>query len=134
MGETMAQLSHGETLPLRHARSLEVGIAGSESNVVIAAARLGVRAAWIGRVGDDEFGRLVTRELNAEGVGAFAGIDRGGPTALMLKASRSSQFHWDARSDGVVEPTSIWHVRHPTATLASPLSSASPGRCDTTVG
>ncbi len=67
MGETMALLTHPLTTPLRH-QTLDLSVGGSESNVSIAAARLGVRTAWIGRVGSDEFGQMVLRELLAEGV------------------------------------------------------------------
>jgi 2-dehydro-3-deoxygluconokinase len=91
MGETMALLTHGQTTPLRHARSLDVGAGGSESNVAIAAARLGISTAWIGRVGDDEFARMVTRELMAEGVRTYASVDPSKPTALMIKGPRNSR-------------------------------------------
>ncbi|MBM0238045.1 sugar kinase [Micromonospora sp. ATA32] len=91
MGETMALLTHRHTTPLRHARSLELSVGGSESNVAIAATRLGVATAWAGRVGDDELGRMVVRELRAEGVRAFASVDPSKPTAIMLKSPRTSQ-------------------------------------------
>ena len=90
MGETLALLSHDETTPLRHATTLKLGVGGSESNVAIGAARLGIASAWTGRVGDDELGRLVLRELQAEGVRTFASKDASKPTAIMLKASRTS--------------------------------------------
>ncbi len=90
MGETLALLSHDETTPLRHARALKLGVGGSESNVAIGAARLGIASSWTGRVGDDELGRLVLRELQAEGVRTFASRDASKPTAIMLKASRTS--------------------------------------------
>ncbi len=89
MGETMALLSHDGTTPLRHARTLQLGVGGSESNVAIGAARLGIASSWTGRVGDDELGRLVLRELQAEGVRTFASRDASKPTAIMLKASRT---------------------------------------------
>jgi 2-dehydro-3-deoxygluconokinase len=91
MGETMALLSHTDTTPLRHARTLDVGVGGSESNVAIAAARLGVPTAWIGRVGSDELGEMVLRELRAEGVRTLAKVDDVRRTAIMLKARRTSQ-------------------------------------------
>jgi 2-dehydro-3-deoxygluconokinase len=91
MGETMALLTQERTTPLRHTRTLELGVGGSESNVAIGASRLGVTSAWIGRVGDDELGRLVTRELRAEGVRTFASEDPTRPTAIMLKAARTSR-------------------------------------------
>ena len=90
MGETLALLSHEETTPLRHARTLRLGFGGSESNVAIGAARLGIASSWTGRLGDDELGRLVLRELHAEGVRTFASTDASKPTAIMLKASRTS--------------------------------------------
>lgn len=90
MGETMALLSHHETTPLRHARTLHLGIGGSESNVAIGAARLGIATSWTGRVGDDELGRLIVRELQAEGVRVLASTDALKPTGIMLKASRTS--------------------------------------------
>lgn len=62
-----------------------IDIAGAEANVAIGLARLGVRAAWLGRVGDDPLGRRIARELRAEGVETHAVIDPGAPTAVMLK-------------------------------------------------
>lgn len=53
---------------LRLGGTATISIAGAEGNVAIAAARLGHRAAWTGRVGDDESGSLVLRTLAAEGV------------------------------------------------------------------
>jgi len=89
--ETMALLTHPLTTPLRHAQTLDLSVGGSESNVSIAAARLGVRTAWIGRVGSDEFGQMVLRELRAEGVRTLSRQDAGRPTGLMVKARRTSQ-------------------------------------------
>lgn len=91
MGETMALLTHPHTTPLRHAQTLSLGVGGSESNVAIAAARLGIRTAWIGRVGSDELGEMVLRELRAEGIHTLSRMDTTRPTGLMLKARRSSQ-------------------------------------------
>lgn len=80
MGETMALLTHPLTTPLRHAQTLDLSVGGSESNVSIAAARLGVRTAWVGRVGSDEFGQMVLREVRAEGVHTLSRQDAGRPT------------------------------------------------------
>jgi 2-dehydro-3-deoxygluconokinase len=91
MGETMALLSHPHTTPLRHAQSLGLGVGGSESNVAIAAARLGITTAWIGRVGSDELGEMVLRELRAEGIRTLSRVDPSRPTGMMLKARRTSQ-------------------------------------------
>ncbi|MFF3335670.1 sugar kinase [Streptomyces sp. NPDC002888] len=69
--------------------TLRLGIAGAESNVAVGVSRLGGSATWIGRVGDDELGDLVLRELRAEGVTTVAARDSA-PTSLLLKERRTS--------------------------------------------
>lgn len=64
---------------------MDLGFGGAESNVAIGLARLGVPATWMGRLGDDALGRLIERQLRAEGVNAAATRDPNAPTALMLK-------------------------------------------------
>jgi 2-dehydro-3-deoxygluconokinase len=90
LGETMALLCNPRLGPLRHAYSLELSCAGAESNLAIGLSRLGHRAAWIGRVGDDEFGVLVRRTLVAEGVDARVVVDPGAATGLMVKSRRTN--------------------------------------------
>lgn len=89
LGETMAMFSgHGL---LRHARSLAVSLGGSESNVAVAVCRLGHGAAWIARVGDDEWGRLILRELGGEGIDLrSARMDSEAKTGLMFKEHRTA--------------------------------------------
>ena len=66
LGETMVS-ARTDSL-LRLGGTLSLSIAGAESNVATAMARLGHRTRWVGRVGDDEFGALVVRTLRAESV------------------------------------------------------------------
>lgn len=83
LGETMAALRSNSLLRL--GGSLDLSVAGAESNVAIGLARLGHRAAWIGRVGDDELGALVLRTLRAENVDVSgAVVDQSRPTGLIL--------------------------------------------------
>lgn len=89
-GESMARLTSAGTRPLRFASQLALGVAGAESNVAIGLARLGRTVQWTGRVGDDEFGRLVTSALRGEGVVTRALVDDGAPTGLLVKARRSA--------------------------------------------
>ena len=86
-GETMAVLRGPG--PLRLGGSLELSVAGAESNVAIGLARLGHQAGWVGRVGADEPGELVQRTLRAEGVDV-SGVttDPSRPTGLMLAERR----------------------------------------------
>jgi 2-dehydro-3-deoxygluconokinase len=89
LGETMGLLTPMTAGPLRHAPGLRLSIAGAESNVAIGVSRLGGAATWIGRVGQDEIGDLVLRELRAEGVTVHAVRD-GAPTGLMLKTASAA--------------------------------------------
>ena len=90
LGETMGLLSNVQPGPLAHASTMQLGIGGSESNVAIGLSRLGVDAIWFGRVGDDSVGRLVAREIRAEGVDARVTIDDTAATGLMIKERRTS--------------------------------------------
>lgn len=65
---------------------LRLTFGGAESNVAIGVARLGGRAAWVGRLGNDALGDLIVRELRAEGVNVFAARDDEVPTSLMMKS------------------------------------------------
>lgn len=91
-GETMAVLRAMEPGPLRLAGSLRLGVAGAESSVAIGLARLGHAARWVGRVGDDEFGRLVLDRLRAERVDiAYASTDDA-PTGLLVREQRTADL------------------------------------------
>ena len=90
IGETMGLLSTAQPGPLAHASTMQLGIGGSESNVAIGLSRLGVDVTWFGRVGDDSVGRLVAREIRAEGVDARVTMDDGAATGLMIKERRTS--------------------------------------------
>lgn len=83
IGETMGLFGAATAGP--RPDSFRLGIGGAESNVAIGVARLGGTAGWIGRVGADSVGELVTRELRAEGVAVHAIVDPDARTGLMLK-------------------------------------------------
>ena len=91
LGETMALLRSSSVGSLQHARSMDVGIGGAESNVAIGVARLGHRCAWMGRLGSDSLGDLVERELRAEDLTLGVVRDAQSPTGLMLKESRTAE-------------------------------------------
>ncbi|MEU5009622.1 sugar kinase [Streptomyces sp. NPDC021749] len=82
-GETMVALRGSG--PLRLGGTMQVSVAGAESNVAIGLARLGHAVSWAGAVGDDEAGQLVLRTLRAEGVEVSgATVDPGAPTGLLM--------------------------------------------------
>ncbi|MFE0138726.1 sugar kinase [Streptomyces sp. NPDC059037] len=83
LGETMVALRGSG--PLKLGGSMDLSIAGAESNVAIGLTRLGHTAGWAGAVGDDEAGELVLRTLRAEGVDVTGATrDAGAPTGLIL--------------------------------------------------
>lgn len=85
-GETMALMHSTNVGSLAHASQVEVGVGGAESNVAIGLSRLGINSTWISRVGNDELGRRVVREIQAEGVDVVKQIDARRPTGLMVKS------------------------------------------------
>lgn len=90
IGESLALVTTRDPEPLWNARGLELRVGGAESNVAIGVRRLGGEATWIGRVGDDELGQLVTRTLRAEQVHVVAAVDPVVPTSLMVKERASA--------------------------------------------
>jgi 2-dehydro-3-deoxygluconokinase len=92
-GETMAVLRAPEPGPLRLAGSLRLSLAGAESTVAIGLSRLGHTARWVGRVGDDEFGRLVLDRLRAERVDVSSvTVDDSAPTGLLVREQRTADL------------------------------------------
>ncbi len=85
LGEAMVLLwpTNGESMD--EAASYQRSFGGAESNTCIALARLGLRALWISRLGDDPFGRYVRVVLEREGVRVAAQIDAVAPTAVFFK-------------------------------------------------
>ncbi|WP_159618829.1 sugar kinase [Ruania rhizosphaerae] len=85
MGETMAQISAVNLGALSSNREMRLSVAGAETNVAIGVCRLGGRATWMSRLGEDAFGELIRRELRAEGVDMVVSVDPARPTGLMIK-------------------------------------------------
>ncbi|TDB74033.1 sugar kinase [Micromonospora sp. KC723] len=90
-GETMVSLRSAG--PLAAGGPLTMHLAGAESNVAVGVARLGHRAAWVGRVSTDELGEYVLRRLRAEGIGVD-GVTRDPdrPTGLMFVEQRTADL------------------------------------------
>jgi 2-dehydro-3-deoxygluconokinase len=77
IGEPMVEFN--QTRPGE--RTFLQGFGGDTSNMVIAAARSGARTAYITRIGDDEFGRMLLELWKREGVDtSHVIIDRAAPT------------------------------------------------------
>ncbi|SEO90003.1 2-dehydro-3-deoxygluconokinase [Halogranum amylolyticum] len=67
-GETMLRLSPPSGERLETATSLDFRTAGAESNVAVAASRLGSSTTWLSKLPDSPLGRRVTNELQRHGV------------------------------------------------------------------
>lgn len=67
-GEAMLRLSPPGHQRLEATETLEVHVAGAESNVAAAAARIGTEATWISTLPDSPLGRRVTAFLHGVGV------------------------------------------------------------------
>ncbi|HEY7485553.1 MAG TPA: sugar kinase [Streptosporangiaceae bacterium] len=85
-GETMVMLTPVIPAPLVDRPQLTMEVGGAESNVACGLAQLGHHAAWLGRVGDDPFGRIITRTLAGHGVDIRdVEIDPALPTGVYFK-------------------------------------------------
>jgi 2-dehydro-3-deoxygluconokinase len=91
IGEALALLTTPEVGRVRDMTSLRLGVGGAESNVAIGVRRLGHTASWIGRVGNDEFGKMIIEMLRREDVDVSSvRFDDAAQTAIMLKERRTA--------------------------------------------
>lgn len=108
---------------LTASRSLDKSIGGAEANVAIGLARLGLRAGYVSRVGEDPFGDEIVRTLRGEGVDVSR-VQRSPqrPTGLMVKELRSPtdvRVHYYRQGSAATELGAIGDVppmRHAHAT------------------
>lgn len=86
IGETMAAFTPDASGPLRYVTGYGIRTAGAESNVAVGLAKLGIEAAWLSRLGKDEFGVFIRNQLRAEGVDCSQVIfDSSHRTGVMFK-------------------------------------------------
>jgi 2-dehydro-3-deoxygluconokinase len=107
LGEGMVEFGARTRGPLRRVRTYDVHAAGSELNVAIGAARLGLSTGWIGRVGADEFGALLIAAARADGVDTSRVVRADGePTGIFVVQrgypvdGQSSMMYYRAGSAG----------------------------------
>jgi 2-dehydro-3-deoxygluconokinase len=68
LGETMIRLTPPGQQVIEQATSFDLHVGGSESNVAVGVARLGLRAAWVSRLTDNPLGRRIASDLRAQAV------------------------------------------------------------------
>lgn len=68
LGETMIRLTAPRHMRIEQAIQFDVHVGGAETNVAVAMARLGKRAAWVSRLPDNPMGHIVANTLRQYGV------------------------------------------------------------------
>jgi 2-dehydro-3-deoxygluconokinase len=91
LGEQMGQVRADEEGPLRAGSPARLSVCGAEATVAIGVRRLGFPATYLGRVGDDAFGRMGIEVLQAEGVDVGHIVrDPAAPTGLLIRNRRTA--------------------------------------------
>ena len=72
LGESMLRLTVPTGRRLDDTRTLDMELAGAESNVSVALARLGWRTGWVSRMPDHALGQAILRALRSDGVDVSA--------------------------------------------------------------
>jgi 2-dehydro-3-deoxygluconokinase len=95
LGETMACYLPPAGVPLAEATTLVATHGGAESNACIGLSRLGLRVAWVSRLGADPPGEAIAAALRREGVDLrFVVRDPERPTGLMLRDPVRAGVHY----------------------------------------
>src|SRR5687768_14961826 len=68
LGETMVRLSPPGFRRIEQSTEMTVEVGGSESNVAIGLARLGLRSLWLSRLTANSLGRLIEQQVRRHGV------------------------------------------------------------------
>jgi fructokinase len=101
-GEALVDLLPDRRGRLRDCESFRAHSGGAPANVAVGLARLGLRTAFVGVVGDDEFGCLLERKLLDEGVEAafrFSSEAKTGVWFVALDAQGDRSFFTPAGAD-----------------------------------
>lgn len=86
IGDAMITFNQSVKGPMRYVPSFERKVGGAELNVAIGCSRLGLKAGWISRLGNDEFGRYIYNFVRGEGIDVSeVNLVDGYPTSLNFK-------------------------------------------------
>lgn len=86
IGESLVAFIPDSHTKLRYVQQFSKVVAGAESNVAVGLSKLGHPSGWVSKVGSDEFGQFIIRELRAEGVDTSrVMISDEGPSGIMFK-------------------------------------------------
>ena len=91
-GEALVLFLAEPGVPLGTATSFRRSVTGAEVNLAVGVSRLGHRAGWFGRVGDDAHGRLIRRVLRSEEVDTSRIMTDGkAPTGVIIRDCHSGR-------------------------------------------
>lgn len=86
IGETMVAFIPNAHTALRYVQQFTKVVAGAESNVAVGLVKLGHSSGWMSKLGNDEFGQFILRELRGEGVDVSSVLtSETHPTGIMFK-------------------------------------------------
>lgn len=86
VGESMALVTPDPPGPLAQGGPMRLDVAGAESTVACYLAQLGVRVAWVSRVGADPLGELLLDRIAGHGVDVSrVDVDPAAPTGVFFK-------------------------------------------------
>lgn len=134
LGESLVAFIPYTNTKLRYVHQFGKVVVGAESNVAVGLAKLGYSTGWVSKVGNDEFGQFMIRELKAEGVDTSSVIvSDEGPTAVMFKqfsnaldtsvfyyrtGSAASTMHKDAIDWEYLKEARIIHISGITSAIS----------------
>jgi 2-dehydro-3-deoxygluconokinase len=146
LGELLGQIRAETEGPPRPGASATLSVCGAEATVAIGVRRLGLPAAYVGRRGDDAFGRMGLEVLRGQGVDVSGlVVDATAPTGLLLRTRRTADLtlveYLRAGSAGarlgpedidpdVVTAADLLHVTGITPALSSTAAAAVDHACD----
>ncbi len=136
LGEAMIRLSPPGAQRLEQAACLEVYAGGSEANVAVALARLGLSTAWVGRLPSNPLGARVVAELARHGVDVskviwskegrvgiyyleVGGAPRGSRVVYDRQGSAASQLQADEIDWDILNQTRHLHISGITVALSA---------------
>lgn len=94
VGESLGLIVPDDVGSLATASHARIRFGGAESNLAIAASRLGASVAWVSRLGTDGLSDKIERTLRGEGVHVIAYRDATRLTGLMLKERPAPHRAW----------------------------------------
>ncbi|MBS4194875.1 sugar kinase [Lederbergia citri] len=101
-GESMVLMTPMNTKGIEYNSEFIKSFGGAESNFAIALARLGQKAGWFSRLGNDPFGRYILKAIRGEGVDVSrAELTDQAPTGFMLRetvAGKTSVYYYRSGS------------------------------------